>query len=513
MTRLVKKTLLVFITFIALALQACGPEAKSKNELRATISTEPPTLDPNLATDTISFFLLNQLYDGLTQFDENLNVLPAAALSWDISSDGLTYRFQLNPNGCWSDGAPVTAQNFIDSWLRLLDPKTAAPYAYFLYPIRGAKSFNEGKTTNPKTVGLTADGNFTLVVELETPTVFFPQITTFMVTFPIRLPKDPQTFIGNGAYRLKSWKHDDHLVLQKNELYSGLPKPQLEKITLSIVPEAITALALYERGDIDYVAIPPLAIDALRTRPDHIMVRKLRGYYYGFNLTLPPYNDVRLRKALAMSLDKREIPQLLHGGEIAVNSWVPPGLFGYAPNIGLTFNPADAKALLLEAFGKSGPGPLDLTFNYDATNKRLAEWAQGQWKKNLGLEVTLVNEEWKSFLNHLHRQPPGLYRMGWGADYPDPDNFLNLFTSYSGNNHTKGKNAAYDKLITEGARTSDPKLRKAIYDQAQRFLLEDDVAIIPLFVSTSHYLVSPRVAPLKINALDILYFKTVGMKK
>lgn len=517
MTRHLKIWGLVFFVLIL----ACAPKPHDTLTLHAALRTDPPTLDPNLATDNVSLQVLIQTGEGLTQFDEKLRVLPANARSWDVSADGLVYTFHLDAKYMWSDDTPVLAQHFLNSWLRLLHPKTASPYAYFLYAVSGAQAFNEGKIQDPTLVGLRVVNDLTFEVTLDKPLVYFPMITTFMVTFPIRtdvLKEDPDYFshasriISNGAYRVVEWKHDDKVILEKNPYYGGSPVPQVNRVVLSIVPEAIIELALYLRGDLDYAMLTPMAIAKYEGRPDHVSFHKLRGYYYGFNQKLPPFDKIQWRQALAMSLDKTKIPKILRGHEEPTDSWVPPGMFGFNKTIGLKFNPTEARKLIADDLSSGKISPIELHFNSDLINQKIAEWAQNEWRVNLGIDVKLINEEWASYINRLNTDPPALFRLGWGADYPDPDNFMALFTSISGNNHTGWANPSYDELIEKARVMTDSVARKRTYDKAQRILLEENTVILPLFVQTTHFLVSPKISHLPLIPLDYIPFKSVRLR-
>lgn len=510
-----KKTL--FILFFIFS--SCQFDKTDQPEIaRIALESEPPTLDWNIATDNASYQVLNQLMEGLTQYDNNLNVIPAIATRWTISNDGKTYTFYINPKYRWSDGVPVSAQHFKDSWMRLLSPETAAEYAYFLYDIKGAKDFNEGHIKDPRQVAIHVLNPLTLEVELNNPISFFPAITTFMVTFPIRLDvieknknywTKPEHLVTIGPYKLDSWWTDYRLILSTNPYYGGSPQPYLQQLKFYVIKDPATALNLYTTHQIDVIVPPPLTLEHFLSNPNLIQKTKLRGYYYGFNTSAPPFNNVDLRKALTLALNRNHLPDILKGGEQATQSWIPPGLLGHNNTIGLAFNPEEAKKLL-KASGFDPAKKITLSYNSDALNKTVAQWAQAQWNKNLGLKVELDNREWKTYLSLLKNQPPDIFRLGWGADYPDPDNFMNLFTSWSGNNHTGWKNSTYDQLVLEGAKEPSPEKRKKIYDQAQHILLEDDCIIIPLFISSQNILIRDHLKPFPLLPVDFVYYKRVG---
>jgi oligopeptide transport system substrate-binding protein len=270
-------------------------------------------------------------------------------------------------------------------------------------------------------------------------------------------------------------------------------------------------LTLYETGDLDFVSLPPIAIPSYRKHPEYVRAPFLRGYYYGFNIEKNPFDDPRVRRAFSLAVDRKEFPVILKGGEIPATSWIPPGMFGYNASIGLPFDPGKARGLLREAGypdGKEFP-PVTAAFNSAPENQLIAENLQEQWKRNLGVAVSLDNQDWKVYLKNLTTDAPPLFRLGWGADYPDPDNFMNLFTLESGNNHTRWANPRYDRIIAEASMERDPKRRQALYDEAQRILTEEDVPIIPLFVAAQNRLIKPYVKGLELNPMDNLYLKNV----
>jgi oligopeptide transport system substrate-binding protein len=282
-----------------------------------------------------------------------------------------------------------------------------------------------------------------------------------------------------------------------------------------VVNETSTALTLYETGDLEMATLPPEAISAYRGMPEYITAPILRGYYYGFNVLKPPFTDPRIRRAFSMAIDRKEFPAILKRGEIPASFWVPPGMPYYNSEIGLQFDPDAARGLLAESGYPGGRGfpTVTASFNTSPENSLIAENLQAQWKRNLNVEVLLDNQEWKVYLKRLQTDPPPLFRLGWGADYPDPDNFLNLFTSNSGNNRTRWKNDRYDELIRSAAADPDPLRRQKAYNDAQRILLETDAAIMPLFVATQNWVIKPYVRGLRINALELLELKTVHLEK
>jgi oligopeptide transport system substrate-binding protein len=490
--------------------------------LRLAISSEPPTLDWTLATDSVSITIIENLMEGLAEFDDHLRPRPAVASRWEVSPDGRRYTFHLRDDVHWTDGRRVTAGDFEYSWKRLLAPGTAAEYAYFLYDVVNAYEYNTGRLTDPAQVGVRALDDDTLRVDLKKPVVYFPSIVTFMVTFPQRRDlierygerwTDPAHLVTNGPFTLHEWRHEYRVVLRANgDYWQG--KPSVNEVRLYVVNDRSTALSLYETGDLDVVLLPPEAIPSHEGDPEFVRVPLLRGYYYGFNVTAPPFHDRLVRQAFARAVNKSEFPRILKGGEIPTDSWIPPAMFGHAAEIGLSYNPVEARALLAAAGYPEGRGFPEVTaaYNTDPVNSLIAENLQAQWTRTLGVTIQLDNQEWKVYLKRLQTDAPPLFRLGWGADYPDPDNFMALFTSYSGNNHTRWRHARYDELVARAASTADDGRRLALYNAAQRILTEEEVPIIPLFVASQNYLLKPSVQGLPLNAMELLRFKTVRLE-
>ena len=498
-----------------------SPPIKGKQIFRMAISSEPPTLDWSLATDNVSIRIIENLMEGLTSYDPHLKPIPAIAESWFISENGRRYTFVIRDDAVWMDGKPVTAHDFEYAWKRLLDPHTGAEYAYFLFDIKNAEAFNSGEISDPSRVGVLALDDKKLQVDLREPIVFFPSVTTFTATFPLRKDiverygdhwTDPENMIINGPFRLKEWKHDYKVKLVPNEYYYG-NQPLLDEVIFYVVGEGTTALTLYETGGLDVVQLPPVAIPHYEKNPEYLNFPFLRGYYYGFNVMKPPFDNLLVRKAFSMAIDRTEFPKILKGGEIPTSSWIPKGMPGYNPNIGISFNPQKAKALMAQAGYPNGQGFPNVTaaFNTNPENNLIAENLQAQWERNLGVKVALDNQEWKVYLRRLSDDTPGLFRLGWGADYPDPDNFMNLFTSTSGNNNTHWKNKRYDALIRRAAVERVLQKRQILYDEAQRILTEEDVPIMPLFIAAQNMLIKPYIKGLEINAMDLLYLKNVSI--
>jgi oligopeptide transport system substrate-binding protein len=509
----------------ALWITGCSgePSAVENKTLRIAVSTEPPTLDWSLATDGVSFNVLTNLMEGLTQYNERLEPIPAIAKRWEFSEGGRVITFYLRDDVKWTDGQPVTAQQFEYSWKRLLDPETASQYAYFLFDVENAAEYNAGKIKDADQVGVNALSPTVLQVRLKRPVIYFPSLTTFMVTFPQRQDviekygdhwTDPEHIVTNGPFILDQWDHEYKLELQSNPNYYDT-QPALERIIMYVVRNPTTELTLYETGELDMAELPPVAIPHYKSHPEYKNLPLLRGYYYGFNVTKPPFNDARVRRALSHAINRSQIPVILKGGQLPTASWIPKGMFGYNSKIGPAFNPEKARALFAEAgySGRKKFPAFSIAYNTDPTHRLIAQFVQAQWKKHLQLEVSLEDQEWKVYLKKLDIDPPPVFRLGWGADFPDPDNFMNLFITTSGNNRLQWSNKRYDGLIAQGAAEQNPEARQVIYDEAQTLLTESDSAIISLFVAAQNVLVKPYVQNIGLNAMEWLYLKRVRLSR
>ena len=523
-----RKGSIVVLSFLSLFfVSSCNPFSPSGNPkaFRVNLGTEPPSLDWSLATDHVSFNVIANLMVGLTEFDKNLKPTPVIAKSWDMLEGGRKIVFHLRDDVMWSDGKKVRAQDFEYSWKRLLNPKTASEYAYTLFDILNAEAYSQGKLTDDSQVGVKALDDSTLEVRLKHPTSYFLSITTFEVTYPQRQDviekfgtkwTDPEHIVTNGPFLLTSWKHENEIQLKANpNFFPG--KPAIENVEMFMINELTTALAMYEQGQLDFIdnhSIPILEKPRLSKLPGFQRVPQLRGEYYGFASFRKPFDDPRVRKAFAMAIDRSVIPKLLRGGEQPASSWIPPGMLAHNSKLGLPYNPPEARRLLREAGYPDGKGFPQVTLGYNTLEdkKIVAEAIQGMWKRNLGVLVRLENLEWKVFLKRLQNDPPHIFRSGWGADYPDPDNFMKLFTSFSGQNYSRWKNARYDQLLEQAAREMNEQKRVRLYNEAQKLLCEVDVSIVPLFNTAESTVLNPRYTGLEYNSMSRLLMRDVRLK-
>ncbi|MBI1858243.1 MAG: peptide ABC transporter substrate-binding protein [Candidatus Melainabacteria bacterium] len=512
------KLLLGTILFSSTSCTSLRKQNYIPNTLRLNLGYEPDTLDWLKATDSYSFDIIANIMVGLTKYTNDLRSIPSIAKKWDIDSSGKIYTFYLRDDAKWIDGRPVLADDFIYAWRRILNPETAGPYAYLLYPIKNAYKFNTGQIEDPDLLGIQKIKDNVLKVELERPTAFFLNLTSYCFYFPQRQDviekyrddwTEPGKIITCGPFLLDKWTHEYKLSLKRNPLYNN-PIPKLERVKYYIVPEQSSGFSLYLNNEIDLIdsrSIPISETETVRKMKETDIFSLLRVTYIGFNATKPPMNNKLVRRAFSHAINRDIFPKILRRGEIPTTSLLPPGLKEfYLTNVGCSFNPELARKLLAKAGYPDGKGfpKIKMLFPTREDAKLIAEAVQSLYKKVLNIKIELINEEWKVYLATMQQDPPHLFRTSWGADYPDPDTFMNLFNSDSGNNHGKWKNKNYDKIVASAASTLDLGIRKELYKDAQKLLLEDEAAIAPLFFNTQILLNKPWVKNFKHNPMDLL---------
>jgi oligopeptide transport system substrate-binding protein len=459
---------------------------------------------------------------GLTQYTNDLTCAPSCAKDWEVLDDGKRYLFHLRDDLRWTDGKPVTAYDFEYAWKRLLNPATAAQYAFFLYDVVNAREYNTGKLKNADLLGIKALDPLTFEVRLSKPAAYFIYLTAFCVSFPMRKDvverfgdrwTEPENFVTNGPFKLKHWQHEYKMELSANPQYFDGP-PKVKLVKMFMVPEASTAFALYENDELDFIdnrSFSTPDVERFRSSPEYQNYPLLRANYLAFNVSKKPFTDPLVRKAVAMAIDRSIFPRILRRGERPATSWIPPALPGYSPDSGLKFDPVQARALLAQAGYPGGKGfpKAELLYPNRDDVRLTVEATQDELKRNLGIEIELVNQEWKVYLATVRKDAPPMFRNSWGADYPDPETFMNLFTKDCGNNDTKWWSPKYDQLIQSAEGELDTKKRADLYRQADVMLCREAVPIVPTFLATQNIMVKPWVKGIAINPLDLQFFKAV----
>lgn len=521
--------LALLLCLIAGSLCSCGPSPRigpEKDTMRINLGTEPPGLDWHINTDNTSFDVVCNMMVGLTQYKSDLSVEPSCAESWDILDGGKRYIFHLRKDVKWSDGKPVLSYDFDYAWRRLLNPSTAAPYAFFLYDIENAFEYNTGAIKDQSKLGIRCIDDYTLEVRLKKPASYFLTLTAICASFPMRKDivekfgnrwTEPGHMVVNGPFKLHDWKHEYKIELLSNPLYIR-GEPKVKKIKMFMIPEQATAFALYENDQLDYIdnrSFPTPDVYKNRNSPEYRNFPLLRNNYIGFNVQKKPFDDARVRKAISYAIDRDIFGKILRRSEKPSYTWIPEGMLGHSKDSGPEYNPEKARQFLSEAGYPDGKGFPQVKILYPTREdvRLVMEAIQDQLKRNLNLQVELENMEWKVYLRKLRTDSPPIFRSSWGADYPDPETFANIFTSHNGNNDTKWKSAKYDKLIDEAEGELNQKRRGELYQKADQMVCKDECIIACTFLATQNIMTKPWLKGIAINALDLQFFKDAEIDK
>ncbi len=486
---------------------------------------EPETLDPAILTGQPEMRIAIGMFEGLMRFDpKTAQPIPGLASRFEVSPDGCTYTFHLRTNLVWSTGGPITSADVVYSWIRALAPATASDYAGQLFYLKNAEDFNAGKIKDPSRVGIRALDPFTVRVDLNHPTPFFLDICALPVTYIVprqTIEKYGDRWImarplpSSGPYELVYWRLNDKVRLKKNPRYWDADHTQSDIIDLLPVGSPSAALNLYMNGQADIVwdkeLVPTELVDLLIKRPDFHRFNYLATYFIRFNVTQKPFDDPRVRQALALAIDKeRIVKKITRAGEQPASHLVPDGTANYLPVEGLGYDPARARQLLAAAGYPDGRGfpRFEYTFNAAAggaaeIHQNIAIELQQMWRDQLGIHMDLRQLEWKVYLSAMDHLDYGLARSSWVGDYNDPQTFLGMFTSNDGNNRTGWKSAAYDALITEANEQTDLRKRGEIFQRAETMLVSNQVPIIPLFFYVGiNYFDTNKIQGVYENILD-----------
>lgn len=544
-----KKIFYVVTLLMAVLLTACGGEKekemgkagveKVEQIMTFNLGSDPKSVDPQLNSATDGGIVVNNTFEGLMRVDANGKAQPAGAESVEISEDKMTYTFHLRKDAKWSDGKPVTAADYKYAWSRALDPAVASEYSFQLYYIKGGQEFFEGKGSK-ENVGLEAVDDFTFKVTLKAPTAYFLNLVTFYTFMPVRQDavekkpegwaKDPSITISNGPFKISEYNMNDKVILVPNEYYWNKDSVKLDKIVMTMIVDISTAITAYDSNEVDVlITVPTPEIPKRQVEdPTFHIVPYLGTYYYIFNVNKAPTNDINVRKALTLAIDREQIvTEVTKAGQQPASGFVPTGLVDSEGNdfratagdygIPSTADVEKAKEYLAKAGYPNGEGmaPVELIYNTNEGHKAIAEAIQEMWKKNLGIEVNLINQEWAVFQDTRHVGNFEVARAGWIGDYNDPMTFLDLWTSYSGNNdaqwnYTKGdfpENKKFDALIENSKVAQGAARDKDLYG-AEKIMM-DKLITMPIYYYTGVIMVKEKIKNWERDILGTWYFGNI----
>ena len=498
-------------------------------------AAEPQDLDPQVTTGDAEHKIHMALFEGLASKDpKDLHPVPAVAKSWDISDDGLVYTFHLRENTRWSDGGPLTAEDFVHSYRRMLSPALGAEFAYLLWSMVGAEDFNKGKLKDFAEVGVKAVDDRTLRITLRQPTPFFLKMVanhSAWMPVPTRViakigPVDskntrwtkPGQLVGNGPFLLREWLPNQKIVVVRNPHYWDAGTVKLDEIHFFATENQAAEERMFRTGQLHATYDLPFGkIDTYRKDyPGSLKIDPLLAvYYYYCNVQKPPLNDKRVRKALALAIDRESlVKNVTRGGQQPAYAVSYPGSSGYFPKARLTGDLDEARRLLAEAGYPGGKGcpVIEILFNTHDNHRLLAEAIQAMWRTELGVDVRLVNQEWKVYLDMTHTRDYMVARAGWIADYLDPHPFLELWATDNENNRTGWSNPEYDRLLKESLKAGNDVERYETYQKLDAILV-NELPVIPIYYYTRVHAISPKVKGYYPTLLDHHPYKHIYLEE
>ena len=511
---------------LLIALTGCGGR-QERADIVFINGGEPETLDPAVAVGQLDGRISEALFDGLMQYDAKTgDAIPALAERFDLSSDGLIYTFHLRTNATWSTGEPITAHDFVWSWIRVLRPETAADYAGQLFYVRNGEAFCKGETNSAtgkrytaEDVAIRALDDHTLRVELIAPTSFFPDLCAFhtLAVVPRQaIEKHGDRWVRgrdtpfSGAFTLETWRVNDRIRVRKNARHWNAADMQINTADFLSQHDPTFSLNAFLQGDADVIfdkrRVPAELLDVLRKEPYANAFDYLCTFFYRYNVTKKPFDDPRVRQAMALAVDKKRIVErITRGGERPASHLTPPGIRGYEPPEGLGYDPVRARQLLAEAGypgGKGFPVRRYLTQTTVQTVQTAVE-LRDMWERELGLRMEIKNIEWKVFLRDQSQTNYDLSSSSWIGDYKDPNTFLDMFMQNNGNNRTGWASPRYDALLREGNSQVDAAKRWQLLRAAETILVRDEVPIAPLYFEKGILFFDPeKIGGLHGNLVD-----------
>jgi oligopeptide transport system substrate-binding protein len=521
-----------------LAFQGCNSKTSPSSEkarvleqqvvLRRGLGGEPASLDPAEAADTFSFEVLRDLYEGLASEAPDGTVLPGVASTWVVNAAGTQYAFTLRADAKWSNGSPVRAQDFVEAWRRVVDPKRASPVADTLRPVAGAAAIILGQLS-PSSLGVTALRDDLLVVNLERPAPYFPQLLTHSATFPVFSEEaakshGPKNWISNGPYVLSSWTPGSILKLQQNLRYRDAANVRIPNVQYIFIPDENAEFRQYRAGQLDITqSVPSSALDLVRAeRPSELLIAPfLATAYYALNLRSQYFaTNLNLRKSLALAIDRKALETtILPFGQRPAYGFVPPGTWNYDPQSWEWLKLPDQERLAearrlyaLAGYSQHAPLRLRVLINSNNSIKQVAIAVASMWKQTLGVDTEIIDEEYRVFLDSRRDTSRWeVARLGWTADYNDAGNFLDTLRSRSANNDARYQRPEYDELLDRATSSSDPSDRRHLLEAAEKMMLSD-YPILPIYFYSSKRLIQPYVKGVTANPLNRLYSKHLTIK-
>jgi oligopeptide transport system substrate-binding protein len=535
----------LFIAFIVFGVMSFH-RSRSQRPLRVDVAAreghylvgngaEPATLDPHLATGTPEHHIFDALFEGLvTPTVENSDADgPGVASSWD-TSDYTTWIFHIRPEAKWSDGTPLTAHDFVWSYQRMLSPALGAEYAEMLFLLKNASEFNKGQVKDFAEVGVQAVDDRTLKLTLNGPAPYLPSMLKHYAWYPLprhvieRFGKmtDRDTHwtragnhVGNGAFKLKEWRFTHSITVDRNPHYWDAATVKLNQISFIPIVSDATEERAFRDGQIHKTETMPLAqVPVYREKhPEYFHENALLStYFYRVNTTKAPMNNKLVRKALALAIDREGlIRNVLRAGQKPTTGFTPPGAGqGYEPPNVLSFNIEEARRLLAEAGYPGGKGfpKSEILINTNEAHRTIAEAIQEMWKKNLGIDVSVLNQDWSVYLDTQRKLNYQICRAGWVGDYLDPFTFLSLWQTGDGNNQTGWSNKKYDELMQSSLREPDLAKRLAMLKEAEAILL-DELPVLPIYWYVRNFLLRPEVKGLNSSLLEHYCYKAISLEK
>ena len=497
----------------ALFLTGCGA-GHEPGVLRVGNGAEVQELDPHLVSGVTEHRVLTALFEGLCAIEPESNEpIPGVAASWDISEDGLTYTFHLREDAAWSNGDPITAEDFVYSWRRMLSPALASEYAYMLHCIENAEAYNLGELENFDEVGVRAVDAHTLEVQLNHPTPYFLSMQIHFAWFPVHQATVERfgaidergtgwtragNMVSNGPFQLAAWRPNEIIRVDPNPHYWNHEAVGLNGIAYYPIDNLQTEERSFRSGELHLTNDIPLQRIQVyqRDNPELLHIHPYLGvYYYRFNTTRPPFDDKRVRQAFTMTIDREILTRnVLQGDEDPAYFYTPPNTAGYTSESRVEYNPERARELLAEAGYPNGQDlpTVEILYNTHEAHKTIAEAIQRMWREKLNADVRLINQDWRVYLATMSSLDYDIARSAWIGDVEDPINFLECFLSGGGNNRTGYASPDFDAAVQNAYAATDPEARMAYLQEAEAILL-DDVPIAPIYFYTRKFLMDPAV--------------------